>query len=158
MAKASVSQKASQFLSQLGTAGGPVGAMTAPGLVTFGAGNLQEQVLSGLSDNYAFQRGSAANPAVGSPDSAAAAMSPNLAANYLNLSLPGSPLPMNGLMGSHNLRAAQVTQDRIVAMDQQMYMQMLPQRGVLPVSPMQAAVGAAKQLQSKTSKQRRGGR
>lgn len=151
MAKPSARQKANQFLAQIGTAGGPVGAMTAPQLVSYGAGDLANQVQSGLVDQYAAQRAQAAGPALGSPDQAAPPITNNLAANYLNLSLPGSPLPMYGLLGSHNLRAAQVTQDAITAQQQQYIASMVPPRGVLPMTPMQMAKTAAKKVQNKTS-------
>lgn len=157
MAKPSARQKANQFLSQIGTAGGPVGAMTAPQLVSYGAGDLVNQVTSGLVDQYAAQRGGA-GPAVGSPQGATAPITPNLSDSYLNLSLPGSPLPIHGLLTSQNLRAAQATQDSITAMGQQMVAQMMPPVGMLPVTPMMSAVDAAQQLQKKTSKQRRGQR
>jgi hypothetical protein len=151
MAKPSARQKANQFLSQIGTAGGPVGAMTAPQLVSYGAGDLINQVQSGMIDEYARQRSQGLNPAVGAPDQAEPPITSNLAADYLNLSLPGSPLPMHGLMGAHNLKAAQVTQDHITAMQQQYVSQMMPQTGVLPLSPLQLAKKTAKKVQNKTS-------
>ena len=164
MAKASAGQKASQFLSQIGTAGGPVGAANTPGLVAFGAGDIQRQVAMGNTDPYAVQRMGGGGPIIGAPTGAlqpdlqtAPTMPANLDASYLHLNVPNSPLPMYGLMASHSARAAQVTQDNIRVMDQRMLTGMMPPTGQLPVSPMQAAVGAAQQLTAQAS-QRRGRR
>lgn len=164
MAKASAGQKASQFLSQIGTAGGPVGAINSPGLVAFGAGDIQRQVAMGNMDPYAAQRMGAAAPVLGAPLGAlqpniqsGTAMPANLDDSYIHLNVPGSPLPMYGMMASHSARAAQVTQDNIRAMDQRMLTGMMPPTGQLPLSPMQAAMGAAQQLTTKAA-QRRGRR
>lgn len=165
MAKASVGQKASQFLSQIGTGGGPVGAMNTPGLVAFGQGDLNRQLVMGNTDPYAAARMQGNAPILGSPSGAAhpglqsaPTMSPNIDASYVHLDVPGSPLPMYGLMAAHSAKAAQVTQDNILAMDQRMLAGMIPPTGQLPVTPMQAAMGAAQQLTAQASKQRRGGR
>lgn len=151
MAKPSARQRADQFLSQIGTAGGPVGAMTAPQLVAYGAGDLINQVQAGLVDEYAAQRAQVTNATVNDPGQAPPPISSNLAASYLNLSLPGSPLPMQGLLGAHNLRSAQVTQDHITAQQQLSMSSMLPFTGVLPMSPLQMAKSAAKKVQNNTN-------
>lgn len=157
MAKPSARQKANQFLSQIGTAGGTVGAVTAPQLVAFGAGDLANQVISGSVDQYAAIRGQGAGLSVGSPDQSAPPIVPDLAGSYLQLNLPGSPLPAHGLLGAHSLKAAQALQDRIVASNQAYLLQAMPVRGQLVLTPMETALNAANQLQKKTSN-RRGGR
>ena len=149
--KANVGARASQFLSQVGTAGGAVGAMTAPNLVTFGAGNIQEQVMGGNIDQYARQRGAGSAAAIGSPHSQSVPMAANLSDGYLMLNQPGSPLPMHGLMGAHSLKAAQVTQDSMLTMDQRMMTGMMPFTGQLPIGN---AVAAAQQLGAKAAQQR----
>jgi hypothetical protein len=149
--KASVGAKAAQFLSQIGTAGGPVGAATAPNLVTYGAGNIQEQLIAGNSDQYARQRGAGSTAVVGSPHSQSVPMAANLSDGYLMLNQPGSPLPMYGLMAAHNTKAAQLTQDNIVAMDQRMMTNMMPFTGQLPIGN---AVAAAQQMGAKAAQQR----
>ena len=78
--KANVGARASQFLSQIGTAGGPVGAMTAPNLVAYGAGNLQAQVVAGNTDEYARQRGAGSTAVVGTPHSQSVPMAANCVA------------------------------------------------------------------------------
>ena len=158
MAKPSARQKTDQFLSQIGTAGGPVGAMTAPQLVGFGAADLANQSMAGLVDQYASIRSQGANPTVGAPGQAPPPIVPDLAGSYLNLSLPGSPLPGYGLLGVQNLRAAQATQDSLMTAAQQMLLPMLPPVGMLPLSPMQVASNMANKLQKQNSKQRRGQR
>jgi hypothetical protein len=164
--KASVGNRASQFLSQIGTAGGPVGVLNSPNLVMFGAGDLSEQVLSANMDPYAAQRLGAQAPVIGSPANSrnpaantATTMPSNLSAGYLHLNLPGSPLPMYGLMASHNARAAQSTQDSIIAMDQRMYtgaMPIAPQLAVDPsvYAPLGSAVAAAQQLSGTAARAR----
>ena len=64
---------------------------------------------------------------------------------------------MYGLMAAHAAKAAQVTQDNIRAMDQRQLTGMMPPTGQLPLTAMQAAVGAAQQLTSQAA-QRRGRR
>jgi hypothetical protein len=158
MAKPSARQKTDQFLSQIGTAGGPIGAMTAPQLVGYGAADLANQVNAGLVDQYAAIRGQGTSPVVGGPQQAPPPIVPDLAGSYLNLSLPGSPLPSYGLLGVQNLRAAQANQDNLMAMGQQMLFPVMPQTGMLPLSPMEIASNMANQLQKQNSKQRRGQR
>jgi hypothetical protein len=149
--KPSVGDRASQFLSQIGTAGGPVGAMTAPNLVTYGAGTIQEQLIAANSDQYARQRGAGSTAVIGSPHVQFAPMPANLSDGYLMLNQPGSPLPMYGLMAPHNIKAAQITQDNIVGMDQRMMTGAMPFTGQLPIGN---AVMAAQQLKSKAAQQR----
>lgn len=170
MDKASVGQRASQFLSQVGTAGGLAGAMTAPGLVAFGAGDIARQVMMGNGDHYMMQRMESPDPiltsnaAVGAPNhglhpklQSAPTMPDNLFNDYIRLNMPGSPLPAYGLMEAHAVKAAQVTQDNIRAMDQRMLTGNMPPTGELPLIPMQAAMGAAQQLTAQAA-QRRGRR
>ena len=57
--KASVGDKAAQFLASIGTAGGPIGS---PALFSFGAQNLAQQVQAGNVDEYAQLRAMAAAP------------------------------------------------------------------------------------------------
>jgi len=147
--KANVGDRAAQFLSQIGTAGGPVGAMTSPNLVTFGAGNIQEQLVAGNSDEYSRQRGANPMTAIGSPHNQAVIMPANLSNGYLMLNQPGSPLPGYGLMAAHNLKAAQLTQDHGRAMDQQMLSGAMPFLGQLPIGN---AVVAAQKLGAKAAK------
>jgi hypothetical protein len=149
--RASAGARAAQFLSQIGTAGGPVGAATAPGLVGYGAGALQEQLISGNSDPYAMQRMGNDAPMIGSPDNQMAPMPANLSANYLHLNRPGSPLPMYGLMAHQTIKAAQANQDNIAAVGQQMMTGMMPPTGQLPMG---AAVAAAQQLGAQAAQQR----
>ena len=156
--KPSVGAKAAQFLSQIGTAGGPVGAMNTPGLVSFGAGKLREELMAGNSDPYAAQRMGGQGAVIGSPAhhldpslNNAAPMPANLDTGYLHLNQPGSPLPMYGLMTAHNTKAAQLTQDNVVAMDQRMLTGMMPVTGQLPIVN---AVVAAQQMGAKAAQQR----
>jgi hypothetical protein len=156
--KASVGARASQFLSQIGTAGGPVGALNSPNLVAFGAGALREELVAGNTDPYAVQRMGTEGPVIGSPAqhmnpalNNAAPMPANLATSYLHLNQPGSPLPMYGLMADHNMKAAQITQDNIRTMDQRMLTGMMPLTGQLPIS---AGISAAQQLTAQAAKQR----
>jgi hypothetical protein len=149
--KASVGAKAAQFLSQIGTAGGPVGAATAPNLVAYGANNIQEQLIAGNSDQYARQRGAGSTAVVGSPHNQAVPMAANLSDGYLMLNQPGSPLPMYGLMAAHNTKAAQITQDNMLTMDQRMMTNAMPFTGQLPIGN---AVAAAQQMGAKAAQQR----
>jgi len=150
--KSSVGARAAQFLTQIGTAGGPVGAASSPGLVGFGAGNLQEQIMAGNTDIYAAQRMGMGNPVVGSPShqmdpglETSSAMPANLSSSYLQLNTLGSPLPGYGLLAAHNLNAAQATQNQIRGMDQYMYMRGMNPAPPLPMDPGQTLpiVGAA---------------
>jgi hypothetical protein len=125
--------------------------MAAPNLVTYGAGNIREQLIAGNSDAYARQRGAGSTATVGSPHSQSAPMPANLSDGYLMLNQPGSPLPMYGLMAAHNVKAAQVTQDSGVSMDQRMMTAAMPFTGQLPIGN---AVAAAQQLGAKAAQQR----
>jgi len=154
----SVGARASKFLARMGTGGGPIGGMNTPGLTGFGGGDLQSQLIAGRVDPYAVQRMIPETPVIGSPAHAtdpalnnAPVMPGNLSAGYLHLNQPGSPLPMYGLMANHNARAAQITQDNIVAMDQRMMTGMMPLTGQLPIS---AGISAAQQLTAQAAHQR----
>jgi len=139
--KPSVSERAQQFLASIGTAGGPIGA---PGLFTFGAGNLREQVsASQMNPYYGIQQASAGQaPIIGAPN--ASNLAPNIGtttmprdfdSGYLHLNIPGSPLPQYGLMTAHNAKAAQITQDQGRALQQHAIMPFMPLTGQLPVDP-----------------------
>lgn len=149
--KPRVGARASQFLSQLGTAGGPVGAMTSPGLASFGAGNIQEQLMSGNSDPYAAQR-MGGEPVQGGP-----LMSRNLEASYMHMNRPGSPTPGFGLLAPNNMHAASQIQLRTgLPMDQRMLTGMMPPTGQIPMisgstPQLNYAMAAAQQLQAKTN-------
>jgi len=163
MSKASAGSRAAQFLAQIGTAGGPVGAGTAPGLVSYGAGTLREQLTAGNTDPYALQRMGGTPPTLGAPagamsmaTSAASPMPANLETGYIHLNMPGSPLPMHGLMTNYNVHAAQANQHQITMMEQQMLNGAVPPRGQLPMLPIQAAIGAAQQLGARAAQQRGG--
>jgi hypothetical protein len=128
--KANAGDRAAQFLAKIGTAGGPMGS---PSLTTFGAGDLQQQVISGLTDAYASIRARDLAPQIGSPNNPQRTMSADLDAAYLKLNLPGSPLPRNGLLTPQFLNAAEFTQDHIIVNEQQMLMRFMPPRGQLPM-------------------------
>jgi hypothetical protein len=128
--KASTGDRAAKFLAQFGTAGGPIGA---PGLMTFGAGDVQQQVISGLADEYSAIRARDVAPQIGSPNNPQRVMSADLDAAYLKLNLPGSPLPRNGLLAPQFLDAAEFTQDAIIANEQKMLMPFMPLTGQLPM-------------------------
>lgn len=133
--KASVGDRAQQFLAAIGTAGGPIGS---PALVGFGAGDLARQIQSGNIDEYAALR-AASVPQVGNPNAPQPRMPQDLDAAYLKLNLPGSPLPRNGLLTPRFLDSAEYTQDAIIANEQMMLAQNMPFRGQLPMgiqSPM----------------------
>ena len=139
--KPSVSARAQQFLASVGTAGGAIGA---PGLVTFGAGNLQEQLAaSQMNPYYAVQQAAAGQaPIIGAPNMSNLApntgtttMPRDFDSGYLHLNVPGSPLPMYGLMTAHNAKAAQITQDQGRALQQHALMPLMPMTGQLPVDP-----------------------
>ena len=123
--KAKASDKADAFLQGLGTAGGAIGS---PGLMTFGAGDSQRQVVYGMTDNNAPLRGTGV---VGG-----AAMPPDLDASYLKLNLPGSPLPMNAMSSVQNLRASINNQKMFIAQYQMTLAQMMP-----PAANQQLPVG-----------------
>ena len=128
--KASARERADNFLAAIGTAGGPVGA---PGLVSFGAGDLARQVQSGNVDQYAAIRMTNGALGVGDPNAPVPPMPQDLDAAYLKLNLPGSPLPRNGLLAPQFTRSAELTQDAIIANEQMMLTQFMPPVGQLPM-------------------------
>ena len=116
--KANAQEKADAFLAGLGTAGGAIGA---PGLVTFGAGDTQRQVITGnMDNNWAAKEQQMVEDA---------AMPQNLDASYLKLNLPGSPLPMNGLTSVQNLNASISNQKMFLSHYQMTLAQMMPPGG-----------------------------
>jgi len=113
--KASAQDKADAFLAGLGTAGGAIGS---PGLVTFGAGDTQRQVMTGnMDNNWAVKEQQIVEDAP---------MPQNLDASYLKLNLPGSPLPMNGLLANQNLDASMSNQKMFLSQYQMTLAQMMP--------------------------------
>ena len=122
--KKSSTEKADQFLAGLGTAGGAIGS---PSLVGFGGPDIQNQVMSGNIDEYESIRMRQGDTRIGE----SAAMPSDLDASYLKLNLPGSPLPANGLLAPRNIRAAEQTQDAIMASEQQFLAQYLPAAGLM---------------------------
>ena len=126
--KKSSTEKADQFLAGLGTAGGAIGS---PNLVGFGGTEIQSQVTSGNIDEYANIRMRQGDTRIGE----SAAMPSDLDASYLKLNLPGSPLPVNGLLAPQNMDAAEQTQKMIMSEEQMFLAQYLPAAGLsqLPV-------------------------
>ena len=126
--KKSTTEKADQFLTGLGTAGGAIGS---PQLVGFGGTDVQSQVMSGNVDEYQNVRMRQAEINIGE----SIPMPPDLDASYLKLNLPGSPLPANGLLARNNVIRAQQTQDLIMSQGQMFLTQYLPAAGLsqLPV-------------------------
>ena len=122
--KASTNEKADQFLAGLGTAGGAIGS---PQLIGFGASDVQNQVISGNTDEYSNIRMRQGDTRIGE----SAAMPPDLDASYLKLNLPGSPLPTNGLLAPRNMVAAEQTQDMILSQEQMFLAQFLPAAGLM---------------------------
>ena len=116
--KANAQEKTDAFLAGLGTAGGAIGS---PGLVTFGAGDTQRQVITGNTDN----NWSAKEQQIVED----APMPQNLDASYLKLNLPGSPLPMNGLTAAQNLNASISNQKMFLSHYQMTLAQMMPPGG-----------------------------
>ena len=113
--KASAQDKADAFLAGLGTAGGAIGS---PGLVMFGAGDTQRQVMTGnMDNNWAVKEQQIVEDAP---------MPQNLDASYLKLNLPGSPLPMNGLLANQNLDASMSNQKMFLSQYQMTLAQMMP--------------------------------
>ena len=112
--KAKAADKADAFLQDLGTAGGAIGS---PGLMTFGAGDVQRQVIYGNSDNYFSLRGQKIEQAP---------MPQDLDASYLKLNLPGSPLPMNALGSVQNLDESIMNQKMFLSQYQMTLAQMMP--------------------------------
>ena len=115
--KARAQDKADAFLAGLGTAGGAIGA---PGLIQFGAGDTQRQVIVGNSDNYWSLR---------DPEVNTSPLPQDLDAAYLKLNLPGSPLPMNALTSVQNLAASATNQQMFLAQYQMTRAQMMPPAG-----------------------------
>ena len=128
--KASAGDRAEQFLSAIGTAGGPIGS---PALFSFGAQNLAQQVQAGNVDEYAAIRAQGPGPGVGQPNAPQPPMPRDLDASYLKLNLPGSPLPRNGLLAPRFINASGAIQDQITANEQLMMTQFMPRTGQLPV-------------------------
>ena len=122
--KPSTNEKADQFLAGLGTAGGAIGS---PQLIGFGATDVQNQVVSGNTDEYANIRMRQEEIKIGE----SAAMPPDLDASYLKLNLPGSPLPVNGLLAPQNINAAEATQKMIMSEEQMFLAQFLPAAGLM---------------------------
>jgi hypothetical protein len=128
--KASAGARAAEFLAKIGTAGGMTGS---PSLVTFGAGDLQQQVMAGLADEYSAIRARDMAPQIGGPNVPQPVMAADMDAAYLKLNLPGSPLPRNGLLTPQFLDAAEYAQDQIVVNEQRMLMPFMPPTGQLPM-------------------------
>ncbi len=126
--KKSTTEKADQFLTGLGTAGGAIGS---PQLVGFGGTDVQSQVMSGNVDEYQNIRMRQAEINIGE----SIPMPPDLDASYLKLNLPGSPLPANAVLARNNIIRAQQTQDLIMSQGQMFLTQYLPAAGLsqLPV-------------------------
>ena len=122
--KASTTEKADKFLQGIGTAGGPIGS---PQLVGFGGTDTMSQLAAGNRDEYANIRMREGDTRVVE----GAKMPSDLDASYLKLNLPGSPLPANGLLAPRNIRAAEQTQDAIMASEQQFLAQYLPAAGLM---------------------------
>ena len=137
--KPSTNEKADQFLAGLGTAGGAIGS---PQLIGFGATDVQNQVVSGNTDEYSNIRMRQGDTRIGE----AAAMPSDLDASYLKLNLPGSPLPANGLLAPRNIVAAEQTQDMILSQEQMFLAQYLPAAGLsqLPVGQPPLELGKGK--------------
>ena len=136
--KKSTTEKADKFLSGLGTSGGAIGS---PQLVGFGGTDIQNQVMSGNVDEYANIRMRQDEIKIGE----SAAMPPDLDASYLKLNLPGSPLPVNGLLAPQNIIGAQQTQDMIRSEEQMFLARFIPAAGLsqLPVGqpPLESGKG-----------------
>ena len=136
--KKSTTEKADQFLTGLGTAGGAIGS---PQLMGFGGTDIQNQVMSGNMDEYANIRMRQDEIKIGE----SAAMPPDLDASYLKLNLPGSPLPVNGLLAPQNIIGAQQTQDVIRSEEQMFLARFIPAAGLsqLPVGqpPLESGKG-----------------
>ena len=126
--KPSTNEKADQFLAGLGTAGGPIGS---PALVNFGASDIQNQIITGNSDDYANIRMRQGDTRIGE----SAAMPTDLDASYVKLNLPGSPLPVNGLLAPRNMINAELRQDMMLSQEQMFLANFLPIAGLskLPV-------------------------
>ena len=136
--KKSTTEKADQFLSGLGTAGGAIGS---PQLIGFGGADVQRQVMSGNIDEYESIRMRQGDTRIGD----AAAMPSDLDSSYLKLNLPGSPLPVNGLLAPQNIDAAAATQKMIMSEEQMFLAKFIPAAGLsqLPVGqpPLESGKG-----------------
>ena len=136
--KARTTDRADQFLQAIGTAGGPIGA---PQLVGFGGTDVQSQLAAGNTDEYASIRMREGDTRV----IEGAKMPSDLDASYLKLNLPGSPLPVNGLLAPQNMNAAEATQKMIMSEEQMFLAQYLPAAGLsqLPVGqpPLESGKG-----------------
>lgn len=128
--KASARERADDFLAAIGTAGGPIGA---PGLVSFGAGDMIRQLQSGNMDEYAAIRGMNGGLEVGDPNAPQPRMPQDLDASYLKLNLPGSPLPRNGLLAPQLQQAAEAIQNQLINQEQYAMIPMMPPTGQLPM-------------------------
>ena len=126
--KPSTNEKADQGLAGLGTAGGPIGS---PALVNFGASDIQNQIITGNSDDYANIMMRQGDTRIGE----SAAMPADLDASYVKLNLPGSPLPVNGLLAPRNMINAELRQDMMLSQEQMFLANFLPIAGLskLPV-------------------------
>jgi hypothetical protein len=133
MAKKKARDRADEFITSLGTAGGPIGS---PGLISFGGSDIQAQVFAGNSDQYAPIRMRQGDVGVGDPNAAVPPMPQDLDASYLKLNLPGSPLPVNALLSPQNQMAAEFTQNQI-AVNEQLYLR----NAMNPVGLMKLPVG-----------------
>ena len=136
--KKSTTEKADQFLTGLGTAGGAIGS---PQLMGFGGTDIQNQVMSGNIDEYASIRMRQGDTRI----EESAAMPSDLDASYLKLNLPGSPLPANGLLAPQNMVAAERNQNFIRSEEQMFLAKFIPAAGLmqLPVGqpPLESGKG-----------------
>lgn len=128
--KAGARKRAEDFIQAIGTAGGALGS---PGLVQFGAGDIQRQVALGQSDEYAAYRAQDMQAGLGSPNAPSIPMPRDLDLAYLKLNLPGSPLPQNAMFMPQNLAIAEAQQGAIGAQAQQFLAQQMPMTGQLPM-------------------------
>ena len=112
--KARAQDKADAFLAGLGPSGGAIGS---PGLIEFGAGDIQRQVITGNSDNYWSLR---------DPEVSTSPLPQDLDSSYLKLNLPGSPLPFNALSSVQNVAASATNQQMFLANYQMTLAQMMP--------------------------------
>jgi len=115
--KARTQDKADAFLAGLGTSGGAIGS---PGLVAFGAGDIERQVITGNMDNHF---------SIKDPEISAAPMPQDLDSSYLKLNLPGSPLPGNALTSVQNLEITYSRQKAFLAGYQQQLLKGMPPEG-----------------------------
>ena len=95
--------------------------------MAFGAGNIT---------GPGAERRTAEQVQVGSVHSEGQMMPQDLSAGYLNLAIPGSPLGPMGLLSGIQARNAQITQDAILAGQNQANVQYQSMRGQLPVGMM----------------------